>query len=329
IIIIIILFDLFMTGYQAAWSSEFSHCSGKSQSPIDIDTRRALYDRSLPPITLEDYDLTDSSALTLLNNGHTLQLVLPNTMRITSGFDNEFRAAQLHFHWGTKEVPGSEHTIDNVHFPAEIHIVHYNSKYANLSEAASKSDGLAVLGGFIGEKQNDSLRTHMVHTIDELFYTFPESNTEIPAFNVRHLLPNKLERFYRYNGSLTTPPCFQTVNWTMFNDTITVSRRQVSNDTITVSRRRQVSNDTITVSRRQVSNDTIIAYRRQVSNDTIMVSRWQVSNDTITVSRRQVSNDTIIVSRRQVSNDTITVSRRQVSNDTITVSRRQVRMIPS
>nr|XP_046197114.1 carbonic anhydrase 9-like [Oncorhynchus gorbuscha] len=189
---------------QAAWSSEFSHCSGKSQSPIDIDTRRALYDRSLPPITLEDYDLTDSSELTLLNNGHTLQLVLPNTMRITSGFDNEFRAAQLHFHWGTKEVPGSEHTIDNVHFPAEIHIVHYNSKYANLSEAASKSDGLAVLGG--------------LHR---------ESNTEIPAFNVRHLLPNKLERFYRYNGSLTTPPCFQTVNWTMFNDTITVSRRQL------------------------------------------------------------------------------------------------------
>ncbi|XP_052381086.1 carbonic anhydrase 14 isoform X1 [Oncorhynchus keta] len=211
---------------QAAWSSEFSHCSGKSQSPIDIDTRRALYDRSLPPITLEDYDLTDSSALTLLNNGHTLQLVLPNTMRITSGFDNEFRAAQLHFHWGTKEVPGSEHTIDNVHFPAEIHIVHYNSKYANLSEAASKSDGLAVLGGFIGIglHENDNYEKILSALAD---VSIEESNTEIPAFNVRHLLPNKLERFYRYNGSLTTPPCFQTVNWTMFNDTITVSRRQL------------------------------------------------------------------------------------------------------
>ncbi|XP_036832621.1 carbonic anhydrase 14 isoform X1 [Oncorhynchus mykiss] len=212
---------------QAAWSSEFSHCSGKSQSPIDIDTRRALYDRSLPPITLEDYDLTDSSALTLLNNGHTLQLVLPNTMRITSGFDNEFRAAQLHFHWGTKEVPGSEHTIDNVHFPAEIHIVHYNSKYANLSEAASKSDGLAVLGGFIGIglHENDNYEKILSALAD---VSIEESNTEIPAFNVRHLLPNKLERFYRYNGSLTTPPCFQTVNWTMFNDTITVSRRQLA-----------------------------------------------------------------------------------------------------
>ncbi len=32
----------------------------------------------------------------------------------------------------------------------QIHVVHYNSKYANLTEAASKVDGLAVLGGFIG-----------------------------------------------------------------------------------------------------------------------------------------------------------------------------------
>lgn len=33
---------------------------------------------------------------------------------------------------------------------SQIHVVHYNSKYANLTEAASKADGLAVLGGFIG-----------------------------------------------------------------------------------------------------------------------------------------------------------------------------------
>uniref|UniRef100_A0A672PJS6 Carbonic anhydrase n=1 Tax=Sinocyclocheilus grahami TaxID=75366 RepID=A0A672PJS6_SINGR len=147
----------------------------------------------------------------------SVQLSLPSSMRIMRGFDQVYIAAQLHFHWGTKEIPGSEHTIDHVHFPAEIHVVHYNSKYADLIEAASKADGLAVFGGFIG----------MIIIQPDLMVFFSESDTEIPGFNVRHLLPDSLDRFYRYSGSLTTPPCFQTVSWTLFNDSIRVSRRQV------------------------------------------------------------------------------------------------------
>lgn len=212
---------------QEAWRSAYHDCSGKSQSPIDIETSKAIYDRSLPLIKLEGYDLTGHAGLTLVNNGHTLKLSLPSSMRIVKGFDEIYLAAQLHFHWGTIEVPGSEHTIDNVHFPAEIHVVHYNSKYANISEAASKPDGLAVLGGFIGIglRENENYEKILSALTD---VSIEESNTLIPGFNIRHLLPNNLEKFYRYNGSLTTPPCFQTVNWTMFNDTITVSRRQLA-----------------------------------------------------------------------------------------------------
>ncbi|KAK7126221.1 hypothetical protein R3I93_021567 [Phoxinus phoxinus] len=212
---------------QDSWTSAFEHCSGQSQSPVNIDTRKVFYEPRLAPIKLEGYDLSGSSALTLINNGHTLQLSLPSSMRIVRGFDHEYVAAQLHFHWGTTEVPGSEHTVDNVHFPAEIHMVHYNSKYANLMEAASKADGLAVLGGFIGIglHENDNYEKILSALTD---ISTEESNTEIPGFNVRHLLPNSLEGFYRYGGSLTTPPCFQTVSWTLFNDSIRVSRRQLA-----------------------------------------------------------------------------------------------------
>ncbi|KAJ8260814.1 hypothetical protein COCON_G00165370 [Conger conger] len=212
---------------QSTWSSAFQHCGGHSQSPINIGTREAIFHPKLPAIKLEGYDLTDEESLKLVNNGHTLQLSLPDTMRIVSGFDDTFLAAQLHFHWGTKEDPGSEHTIDNVHFPAEIHVVHYNSKYHNISEAASKVDGLAVLGAFIGIglHENENYENILSSLMD---VSREESDTEIPGFNVRNLLPNRLDRFYRYNGSLTTPPCYQTVNWTIFNDTVTVSRRQLA-----------------------------------------------------------------------------------------------------
>ncbi|XP_059380199.1 carbonic anhydrase 14-like [Carassius carassius] len=212
---------------QDAWLSVFEHCSGKAQSPINIDTYKVFYEPKLPPIKLEGYDLTGSPALTLINNGHTLQLSLPSSVRIMKGFDHVYVAAQLHFHWGTKEVPGSEHTIDHVHFPAEIHVVHYNSKYVDIIEAASKADGLAVLGGFIGIglHDNDNYEKILSALTD---ISIEESDTEIPGFNVRHLLPDCLDRFYRYNGSLTTPPCFQTVSWTVFNDSIRVSRRQLT-----------------------------------------------------------------------------------------------------
>uniref|UniRef100_A0AAY4D206 Carbonic anhydrase n=1 Tax=Denticeps clupeoides TaxID=299321 RepID=A0AAY4D206_9TELE len=207
---------------QKAWASAFQHCNGKSQSPINIDTRTAVHMPRLPSIMLDGYDLTDQPTLTLKNNGHTLVLKLPGSMRIVHGFDEVFIADHLHFHWGTIEEPGSEHTIDTIHFPAEIHVVHYNSKYHNLSEAATMPDGLAVLGAFIG------IGLHENDNYEKILSVLTDSNTQIPGFNVRHLLPNSLDRFYRYNGSLTTPPCFQTVNWTIFNDTIRVSRKQLA-----------------------------------------------------------------------------------------------------
>ena len=55
----------------------------------------------------------------------------------------------MHAHWGDKPGRGSEHTLDGKMFDAELHIVHYNSKYGDPSVAVDKPDGLAVLGMFI------------------------------------------------------------------------------------------------------------------------------------------------------------------------------------
>ncbi|XP_043943279.1 carbonic anhydrase 9 [Protopterus annectens] len=211
---------------QHHWATSYPDCGGTSQSPIDIDTRKAVFSRQLPPIELKNDDtLPRAETLTLLNNGHTLQLNLPSTLSMSIGTD-VYHAAQLHFHWGTDGQEGSEHSVDGEHYDAEIHVVHYSDKYQNLKEAADKVDGLAVLGAFIqvGEEENAGYQrvlTYLKNVTEE------GSRTTVPFVNANDLLPVRLDRYFRYNGSLTTPPCFQSVTWTVFNETVFVSKEQL------------------------------------------------------------------------------------------------------
>ena len=42
-------------------------------------------------------------------------------------------------------------------------------------------------------------------------------------FPLIKILPNKTQEFYRYNGSLTTPPCNEIVIWTIFKVSVNFS----------------------------------------------------------------------------------------------------------
>ncbi|KAM9815766.1 carbonic anhydrase 12 [Syngnathus typhle] len=207
------------------WHTHFPYCAGPMQSPVDFKTGKLIFDSSLRPVVLQNYNLTGGSHLTLKNNGHSLQVVLPSAMSI-SGLPQRYTAAQLHIHWGSKNNPlGSEHTVDSKQYAAELHIVHYNSeKYPNVSMAFDKSDGLAVLGVFI---EIGAFNPGYNNILSYLTKIPKRSNRyKIPAFDVRQLMPQRLDEYFRYDGSLTSPPCYQSVLWTVFKNPVTISQAQ-------------------------------------------------------------------------------------------------------
>ena len=58
--------------------------------------------------------------------------------------------------------------------------------------------------------------------------TVAGDDTNLGAFPLNSFLPDHTDEFYRYEGSLTTPQCQETVIWTIFTNTIQISEKQVT-----------------------------------------------------------------------------------------------------
>ncbi|XP_075049661.1 carbonic anhydrase 14 [Mixophyes fleayi] len=212
---------------QEHWEVTYPDCGGTAQSPININTSNVSYDESLPTMKAEGYNAPDASPFTLTNNGHTAVLSLPSSMHLR-GLRNNFTAVQLHLHWGnTSLAEGSEHQIDEKVYPGEVHIVHYNSdKFSTINDAKNKPNGLAVLGILIeiGTMENVGY-SNILNYLDKVRYA--GQTVQVPSFDVEQLLPENMEKYFRYSGSLTTPPCYQSVQWTVFRDPVQISVPQM------------------------------------------------------------------------------------------------------
>lgn len=169
--------------------------------------------------------------MTLKNNGHSLVMNLDNAYTITDRkvLPGDFKALQFHFHWADDfSIGGSEHTVNGEQYYAELHIVHMNQKYDTLEQALDEPDGLAVLGFFIvvGDTPNKEFE-HMFEHIRDGHVVYADDEFEYEkAFPLSHLMPQNLDAFYRYSGSLTTPPCSEAVIWTVFEDVVSISKEQ-------------------------------------------------------------------------------------------------------
>lgn len=216
------------------WHELYPIAKGDNQSPIELHTKDIKHDPSLLPWTAS-YD--PGSAKTILNNGKTCRVVFDDTydrsMLRGGPLTAAYRLRQFHLHWGSSDDHGSEHTVDGVKYAAELHLVHWNSKYNSFATALKHPDGVAVVGIFLKrpgvlvqkigrEKGEFQLVLDALDKIKTKGKEAPFTN-----FNPSCLFP-ACRDYWTYHGSFTTPPCEECIVWLLLKEPITVSSDQMA-----------------------------------------------------------------------------------------------------
>ena len=172
--------------------------TGTNQSPIDISSPA---EKDLANISFH-YQPSEEN---ILNNGHTVQVNYDAGSYIE--LDGvRYDVIQFHYH-----APG-EHSLGGKTFPAELHIVHKNA------------DGnLAVIGILLEEGAANP-------AIDPFTSNLPAAKSDAKdagiKINAYDFLP-AVQTTFRYNGSLTTPPCSEGVTWLVMTTPVQLSAAQL------------------------------------------------------------------------------------------------------
>ncbi|XP_032218492.1 carbonic anhydrase isoform X2 [Nematostella vectensis] len=211
------------------WANRYPACNGSSQSPINIVTSSVMYDSSLGKLQFNNFDRIPSGAKIMVrNNGHAFQVnfMTPNLFYVHGGgLGANFTTAQFHMHLGEDDTRGAEHLIDGQRNAACIHIVNYNTKYPDISTAANKSDGLAVIGVILEVGAENAGLAKVLKYVENVTKVGNVSDLA-QEFSLGSLLPSNTD-FFRYKGSLTTPPCYESVTWTVMKTKTTISHDQL------------------------------------------------------------------------------------------------------
>ncbi|MEK7990110.1 MAG: carbonic anhydrase [Thiotrichaceae bacterium] len=179
-------------------NSDYHVCAeGKNQSPVNLTD---FVEADLPALTF-DYQ---TQAKEILNNGHTILINMAEGSSL--GVDGlTLPAMQFHFH------SPSENQINGESFPIEMHIVH--------------GDGVgnfAVIAVMFKEGEANP-------ALESLWANMPTNSGEhrgLENADLSGLLPEDKD-YYRFTGSLTTPPCSEGLRWLVLKNPVTASKAQI------------------------------------------------------------------------------------------------------
>ena len=135
----------------------------------------------------------------------------------------------------------------------EAHLVHVNSKYADINEAVGKSDGLLVIGFFLDFDARKTPKTtqamqskilfqpaktlhflnylqnwpRLISRVKDAKKTKRIVTTDFEFWKMIKSQDVDLDAFWNYQGSLTTPTCNPVVEWIVMKDHLSLSPKLV------------------------------------------------------------------------------------------------------
>ena len=157
------------------------------------------------------------------------------TLTIPDDPTTKYRATQLHLH------VVSEHTMDGEYWDGELHMVHTSDDGQRLAVVAvllnanaaananNHSQFETLLQGWTAVQEESLQRCGIAHNSKSRRRKRNRTRQleRDASWDIHDLIPmGTTTTFYRYDGSLTTPPCSEIVQWNVADTALDISRNQ-------------------------------------------------------------------------------------------------------